>query len=104
LIVVAVKCGPEPSSAVEYRCHKLMIRGFLRRQLGQLADSLLEEIEEILLPDTQPAAFKRYLDLVYGLADGSAIAGYGLEGEPALKESIEDLFLISLSPVLQGVI
>ena len=100
-----MKCGLNPTNCTVYRCHKLMIRGFLARQLGPLADTLLEDTEEVLLPDTEPAAFRRYLDLVYGVSGGgvATTAGYGLEAEPALRDSIEELFLSSLSPVIQAV-
>jgi hypothetical protein len=107
---LVVKCGSgreaKNAAAAEFRCHKIMIRGFLARQLGRLADIEEEvQIEEVLLPDTDPAAFRRYLDLVYGLAAGDAATmatSFGLEADPALRDSVEEILLSTWLPAIQG--
>ncbi len=98
-----MKCGAVKPA--EFRCHKLMIHGFLVRQLGHhLLTSTQEEEWVLLLPHTEPAAFRRYLDLVYGIYAGSSSSevGFGgLEAEPGLRDAVEEVLFGSLFPAIQ---
>ena len=102
-----MRCGGKDPSrkAVEFRCHRLMIHDFLGRQLGPwLAHAEEDDLLLLLLPDTEPAAFRRYLDLVYGLhADVASLEGpgFGLEEDSALRRSIEELLRGVLLPAIQ---
>jgi hypothetical protein len=85
-----------------------MIHGFLMRQLGHslLTSTLTMEEEEwvLLLPHTEPAAFRRYLDLVYGISveSSSSEVGFGgLEAEPGLRDAVEEVLFGSLFPAIQ---
>jgi hypothetical protein len=103
-----VKCGAVKPA--EFRCHKLMIHGFLVRQLGHhllTSTTLTMEEEEwvLLLPHTEPAAFSRYLDLVYGVvyaeSSSSEVGFGGLEAEPGLRDAVEEVLFGSLFPAIQ---
>jgi hypothetical protein len=91
----------------EFLCHKLMIHGFLMRQLGHhllTSTTLTMEEEEwvLLLPHTEPAAFRRYLDLVYGVSsESSSEIGFGLESEPGLRDAVEEVLFGPLFPAIQ---
>ncbi len=86
-----------------------MIHGFLVRQLGHhllTSTALTMEEEEwvLLLPHTEPAAFRRYLDLVYGISaeSSSSEVGFGgLEAEPGLRDAVEEVLFGSLFPAIQ---
>jgi hypothetical protein len=107
LLSPPVKCGAVKPA--EFRCHKLMIHGFLMRQLGHhllTSTTLTMEEEEwvLLLPHTEPAAFRRYLDLVYGVSaeSSSSEVGFGgLEAEPGLRDAVEEVLFGSLFPAIQ---
>jgi hypothetical protein len=86
-----------------------MIHGFLVRQLGHhllTSTALTMEEEEwvLLLPHTEPAAFRHYLDLVYGVSaeSSSSEVGFGgLEAEPGLRDAVEEVLFGSLFPAIQ---
>ncbi len=79
------------------------------RQLGHhllTSTTLTMEEEEwvLLLPHTEPAAFRRYLDLVYGVSaeSSSSEVGFGgLEAEPGLRDAVEEVLFGSLFPAIQ---
>ena len=95
---VTVTCYDQDGVKSQFRCHKVLILPLLTQHCPH---NLIEEAEQVLLPDVTPAEFRHFLSLAYGLQDASkvqgAIAGLlngvkiKVEDDYCFDEDLEDL-------------
>ena len=65
---LTVICGADAGKNKSFQCHKILLLPFLKQFC---AASHLADIEEVILPDTDPQELQQYLDSAYGLdSDG----------------------------------
>ena len=61
---LTVICGAGDDERKSFRCHKILLLSFLKQYCPL---ECLEDVEDIILPDMDPQAFKEYLNIEYGL-------------------------------------
>lgn len=88
---VSICCG-ETSHKTVFYCHRFMIRTFLLQQCGYQD---MAEVDQIILPETDPNLFLKYLNFVYGFqtTENNVIFDKNME------DSIEDILAFANSYV-----
>ena len=61
---LTVTCGAGDAERKSFQCHKILLLSFLKQYCPL---ECLEDVEEVLLPDTDPLVFEEYLKIEYGL-------------------------------------
>jgi len=88
---VSIFCGLDSSKTVFY-CHRFMIRTFLLQQCGYQD---MAEVDQIILPETDPNIFLKYLNFVYGFQTTES----NIIFDKNMENSIEDILAFANSYV-----
>jgi len=88
---VSISCGVSPRKTVFY-CHRFMIRTFLLQQCGYQD---MADVDQIILPETDPNLFLKYLNFVYGFQTNEN----NIIFDKNMENSIEDILAFANSHV-----
>eukprot|EP00092_Neocalanus_flemingeri_P000496 GFUD01000527.1.p1 GENE.GFUD01000527.1~~GFUD01000527.1.p1 ORF type:complete len:679 (-),score=144.66 GFUD01000527.1:78-2114(-) len=88
---VSICCGVTSHKTVFY-CHRIMIRTFLLQQCGY---QNMGEVDLVILPETDPNIFLKYLNFVYGFQSAET----NIIFDENMENSIEDILAFANSYV-----